>query len=39
LQITDLSFSLEFEAAAPPRRQHAKRSGRDALRGWAKSAS
>jgi S-adenosylmethionine decarboxylase len=38
LQITDLSFSLEFEAPAPPRRQ-TKRSGRDSLRGWAKSAS
>jgi S-adenosylmethionine decarboxylase len=38
LQITDLSFALEFEADAPPRRQ-TKRSGRDALRGWAKSAS
>jgi S-adenosylmethionine decarboxylase len=41
LQITDLSFSLEYEPAAPPRRQgkRSSRSGRDSLRGWSKSPS
>jgi S-adenosylmethionine/arginine decarboxylase-like enzyme len=42
LQLTDLSFSLEYEIEkprTPSRRAPSKRSGRDALRGWVKSAS
>jgi S-adenosylmethionine decarboxylase len=41
LQITDLSFSLEYEPAAAPRRpgKRSSRSGRDSLRGWSKTAS
>jgi S-adenosylmethionine/arginine decarboxylase-like enzyme len=40
-QVTDLSFALEYETAARPavRRRSPRRSGRDGLRGWAKSAS
>jgi S-adenosylmethionine/arginine decarboxylase-like enzyme len=40
LQLTDLSFSLEYEPGierAP--RKTPKRSGRDALRGWVKSSA
>jgi S-adenosylmethionine/arginine decarboxylase-like enzyme len=38
LKVTDISFALEYDAPAP--KKQAKRSGRDALRGWsAKSAS
>jgi hypothetical protein len=39
VQITDLSFALDYEFSKPrstPRLP--KRSGRDALRGWAKRA-
>jgi len=41
LQLTDLSFSLEYEVNRPraPHRRTSKRSGREALRGWAKTAS
>jgi S-adenosylmethionine/arginine decarboxylase-like enzyme len=41
LQLTDLSFSLEYEPLAPraPARRAPKRSGRDALRGWVKSSA
>jgi hypothetical protein len=40
LQITDLSFSLDYEPSAPPRQvKRSPRSGRDALRGWSKSPS
>jgi S-adenosylmethionine/arginine decarboxylase-like enzyme len=41
LQLTDLSFSLEYEplAARAPARKTTKRSGRDALRGWAKKSA
>ena len=37
LQLTDLSFSLEYNAGSPPARKTTKRSGRDSLRGWVKS--
>ncbi len=41
LQVTDLSFSLEYESGRPraAHRRTSKRSGRDSLRGWAKAAS
>jgi S-adenosylmethionine decarboxylase len=41
LQLTDLSFSLEYETkqARATHRRTSKRSGREALRGWAKTAS
>jgi S-adenosylmethionine/arginine decarboxylase-like enzyme len=42
LQVSDLSFSLDYESdrpRAPHRRRSPRRSGRDALRGWAKAAS
>lgn len=41
LQITDLSFSLVYEPERPsaPHRRKPRKSGRDALRGWTKTAS
>jgi S-adenosylmethionine/arginine decarboxylase-like enzyme len=41
LQLTDVSFSLEYAFDAPraPARKTAKRTGRDSLRGWAKSTA
>jgi S-adenosylmethionine decarboxylase len=41
LQVTDLSFSLAYEADRPsaPQRRKPRRSGREGLRGWAKTAS
>jgi S-adenosylmethionine decarboxylase len=41
LQLTDLSFSLEYEVGKPRTASHRapKRNGRDALRGWVKNAS
>jgi S-adenosylmethionine decarboxylase len=41
LQLTDVSFALEYKFDKPrvPSRRAPKRSGADALRGWAKSAS
>jgi S-adenosylmethionine decarboxylase len=41
LQVTDLSFSLDYEVTRPraAHRRTTKRSGREALRGWAKAAS
>jgi S-adenosylmethionine decarboxylase len=40
VQVTDLSFALEYEGAKPRGavRRMGKRSGREALRGWAKRA-
>jgi S-adenosylmethionine decarboxylase len=41
VQLTDVSFALEYEPTAKPRstaRRSPRRSGRDALRGWAKRA-
>jgi S-adenosylmethionine decarboxylase len=40
VQLTDLSFALEFAAAKPHAAgRRGKRSGRDGLRGWVKAAS
>ncbi len=41
LQITDLSFALDYQVdqSRPHHRRRSRRSGRDALRGWAKTAS
>jgi S-adenosylmethionine decarboxylase len=41
VQVTDLSFALEYEVdrSRPRHRRTSRRSGRDALRGWAKTAS
>jgi S-adenosylmethionine decarboxylase len=41
LQVTDLSFSLEYEVHAPRARKRPapRRNGQDALRGWVKTAS
>jgi S-adenosylmethionine decarboxylase len=40
LQLTDLSFALEFEAAKPqPTGRRKKRPAKDGLRGWVKAAS
>jgi S-adenosylmethionine decarboxylase len=41
LQVTDLSFALDYDEAHGGRRRprRARRSGRDALRGWSKAAS
>jgi S-adenosylmethionine decarboxylase len=40
MQVTDLTFALEYAFAKshPASRRLSKRSGRDALRGWAKRA-
>jgi S-adenosylmethionine decarboxylase len=41
VQVTDLSFALEYDVdrSRPHHRRTSRRSGRDALRGWAKTAS
>jgi S-adenosylmethionine decarboxylase len=41
LQLTDVSFALEYKFDAPPAaaRKVTARSGRDSLRGWVKGAS
>ncbi len=40
LQITDLSFALEYEVdQSRPHHRPSRRSGRSGLRGWAKTAS
>jgi len=40
LKVTDLSFALEYEPAAPrtTSRRGSRRAGRDGLRGWIKAA-